>query len=149
MREVGLGALSPGATHPGRPRVWVARPAGGGHLATVRRLLAIAIAAALVGTSVASAAATYCPAMRAQALKHCCCPSGPSGGARLTCCTQNGEVSGPASSAREHTERFQVAPVLVAVLFAHPSADRTIAVIGPSRALHATSAGPPSVPLRV
>jgi len=115
----------------------------------VRRLLAFAVAAAVAATSVASAASEYCPAMRARALKHCCCPPGPAEAARLTCCTQSGEVSARTASVREQTERVQLAPFLVAVAFSHPSSDLSAPVITPARELLPSAAGPPSVPLRV
>jgi len=135
--------------HAGRSRVSVAHPTRGAHLGTVRRLLAFAVAAAVAGTSAASATSAYCPAMRARALKHCCCAPGPSEAARLTCCTQNGEVSARSASAREQPERVQLAPLLVAVAFSHPSGDVSAPVTTPARELLASAGGPPPIPLRV
>jgi hypothetical protein len=135
--------------HAGRSPISVAHTALGAHLGTVRRLLALAVAGAVAATSVVSATSAYCPAMRARALKHCCCPPGPSEAARLTCCTQNGEVSASASSAREQTERVQLVPLLVAADFSHPSGEPSAPVTTPARELLASAAGPPPVPLRI
>jgi hypothetical protein len=130
-------------------RVSVARLRLGAHLGTVRRLLAFAVAGAVAATSVASATSAYCPMMRAQALKHCCCPPARSEAPRLTCCTSSDEVSPSAASAREQRERVQLAPVLVAVAFSHPSGEPSVPVIAPARELLASAAGPPPVPLRI
>jgi hypothetical protein len=130
-------------------RVSVALPRRSAHLGSVHRLLAIAVAGAVAVTSVAAAPSANCPAMRERVLKHCCCPPGPPEAARLTRCTQDGRVSASTSSPREQTERVQVAPLLVAIVFSHPSSDRAIALTAPTRESPAIAVGPPPVPLRV
>jgi hypothetical protein len=134
---------------PGWSRVSVARRPYGTHVGAVRRLLAVAIAAAVTATSVASTTFSSCPAMRARGLKSCCCPPSPPRAARLTCCTQNGDASASASAAREQTQRVQLPPLLVAAVFSHQSVDPSTPVTTPARELLASAAGPPPVLLRI
>lgn len=131
-------------SRPGR----VAPTGGGRHdRAHVRRFLAIVIAGAVAATSVA-AAAESCPAMRARALKRCCCPPSPQGSARLTCCTVT-STDRATSSARDRPEQAPLASHPVATSWSYPTPPLPLFGGTPAQMLLASAAGPPVVALRI
>jgi len=90
-----------------------------------------------------------CLAMRAHALAHCCCPALAAGAARLTCCTVEDGSGVTTTPAREQTKELQLAPILAATDFSYPSDGFHVAPTTTARALLASAAGPPPVPLRI
>jgi hypothetical protein len=112
----------------------------------MRRLFALFIAGALAATSVA--AADSCPAMRAKALKRCCCPPSSPGHARLTCC----ETKTVAASATVVRDRHDQPPVVAApatALWTFVSVAPAHFSALPAQAVIASAAGPPPVPLLI
>lgn len=115
----------------------------------MRRLVAMSVAAAVASSSVALAASLDCPTMRARALSRCCCPPGPAGQARLTCCATTAE-SATTANAREQTERPRLEPILAIVAHIQRSDVLSVAPVAPPRAVPASTTGPPlPLPLRV
>src|SRR6266568_7821100 len=107
-------------------------------IAFVRRLVAIAAAVGVAASSVAYAASMNCPAMRARALSHCCCPQGAAEQARLTCCTTSAESSAVPPSPRVQTDRPHFAPNTAVVADVQPADGLQVPVTAFSRALLAS-----------
>jgi hypothetical protein len=112
----------------------------------VQRLLALMVAGAVATTSVA--AEESCPTMRAQGLKRCCCPPGPQGQARLTCCTAT-PANRSTAAARDRQEKSQLAAAAVAVPWSFVSRGQSLLVPVPTRALVPSASGPPLPTLRI
>jgi hypothetical protein len=116
----------------------------------VRRLLAIAVAAATATSSIAYGATVNCPRLRARVASHCCCPPMPPGEqAQLSCCTADGHASAITAPARKQTERVPLAAVMSLARFWYRSDDVLAPLRAAALALPPSTAGPPPVRLRI